>query len=260
MAKDLTAKIKGHIETVLLELDIAEGRLDEEDLKLPEVRLVMSRIDAVRSEYPALIGQLCELGQPPTKEERLTVLRKIAAIESKASRMFPAIASGASSTASSCCTNGPQIQAKLPQINLPPFSGEIGDWLKWSRAFLSTVDCREDLTSDAKMQYLLTTLSGEALETIVNLDPIGASYATAILQLRERYENKAVILEYYLKRLLYPTRATEDGLSMRPSKIILKGPMTHCWRVGLVEQNYLMKLRPFYCWKICPCLLREHGN
>ncbi len=83
MAKDVAAKIEGHIKMVLLELDVANGQLAEEDLKLPEVRLMMSRIDAVRSEYPALIGQLCELGQAPTKEERLTVLGKIAASAKK---------------------------------------------------------------------------------------------------------------------------------------------------------------------------------
>ncbi len=77
------------------------------------------------------------------------------------------------------------------------------------------MDSRTDLSPEAKLRYLFITLKGEALQTIMNLPPTGASYITALRKLRVRYENKAAVLRHYLERFLNPGRAAEDAPSIR---------------------------------------------
>ncbi len=60
---------------------------------------------------------------------------------------------------------------------------------------MSTIDSREDLTSEAKLQYLAASVSGEALHLVSNLEAAGANYATALRQLRDRYEDRVAILK-----------------------------------------------------------------
>ncbi len=163
----------------------------------------------------SLAGKLQGLGSPSSRDERLTILKHILAVRSKASSLAPVSSSVAGSH---FVTSGPgssQLQAKLLQINLPMFSGGTDAWIGWSRAFSSVVDGREDLTSDAKLQYLLTSISGEALRLVSESEATGASYSMVMRQLRDRYEDRASILKYYLRRFLNPGRANDDSASLR---------------------------------------------
>ncbi len=67
---------------------------------------------------------------------------------------------------------------------------------------------------DAKLQYLLTSISGDALRLVSESEAMGASYAMVMRQLHDRYEDHASILCYYLRRFLNPGHASENSSSL----------------------------------------------
>ncbi len=87
-----------------------------------------------------------------------------------------------------------QIQAKLPQIHLLVFSGDAEACITWSRAFVSAIDSHKYLTSDAKLQYLITSVSGVPLRLVSESEATGTSHTTIMRQLRDQYEDRAAIL------------------------------------------------------------------
>ena len=55
---------------------------------------------------------------------------------------------------------------KLPILDLPKFSGEILNWLSFSDLFKALIDNNVNLTNVERLQYLKSSLSGEALKLI----------------------------------------------------------------------------------------------
>ncbi len=207
MAYDDAGSVQGHIELLSLELELLEEWLIAPDLKPQDARTLLSQVDTLRSEYMSLAEKLQGFGSPSSRDERLTILKCILAVWSKASSLAPVSSSVGGSHFVASGPGSSQLQAKLPQINLPMFSGGADAWIGRSRAFSSAVDGRENLTSDAKLQYLLTSISGEALRLVSESKTTGASYSMVMRQLHDRYEDRASILKYYLRRFLNPGRA-----------------------------------------------------
>ncbi len=198
------------LETLLLELQMTEERISTGEVKPENAKRYLTRLEAIRDAYGPLVGQLAEEGTPVSKDERMGFLRRITADLDALENLIPQGLSTAAPHRSGVAPN-----LKLPVINLPVFSGNLEEWPRWYQAFFSGVDAREDLTSEDKLRFLFTTVTGEALQTISNLHPSGASYATALRRLKARYENKAAVLNYYLDKFLNPGRATEDAQSLR---------------------------------------------
>ncbi|XP_065094995.1 uncharacterized protein LOC135716231 [Ochlerotatus camptorhynchus] len=65
----------------------------------------------------------------------------------------------------------PQVNVKLPQLNIPIFRGERTAWNSFKDLFVSTIHNRQDLKASVKMQYLFSYLDGEA-KRMVNSFPI----------------------------------------------------------------------------------------
>ncbi len=198
------------LEQLALELEVIEQQVGRDDLPARDARDMLPQIERIREAYGALLGQFAELGKSEEKEERLSVTRRLAAAQSRALQFCPGAAGAPSGSSDSAV-----VHAKLSPINLPTFSGETEDLLKWYRAFSTTIDSRDDLTSEAKLQYLINSVSGEALYLVNQVESTGASYVTAMKRLRERYEDRATILKHYMERLVSPGRATEDGPVLR---------------------------------------------
>ncbi|XP_054708495.1 uncharacterized protein LOC129218282 [Uloborus diversus] len=86
-------------------------------------------------------------------------------------------------------TNYGSETIKLPKLSLPNFSGNIIDWLTFKDLFNATVTKNESLSDAQKLQYLKTSLKGDAAK-IVNSIPISDSnFKIAYNLLDERYSN-----------------------------------------------------------------------
>ncbi len=208
---DEVATARSRLDYWILELELLEEQLSQAELTPNEAKCAIPQLEKVRDEYSNIAGLLGGLGAPIDKDARISVIKRLSAARSKASQMVPGAFSASSGAYATSQSGSAGIQAKLPPINLPIFAGTTADWIKWIRAFNATVDSRDDLTSEAKLQYLASTVSGEALRLVSNAEAMGANYATVMRHLRNRFEDRNLILKHYLQRFVSPGRATEDG-------------------------------------------------
>ncbi|XP_075159013.1 uncharacterized protein LOC142232177 [Haematobia irritans] len=93
------------------------------------------------------------------------------------------------------------VEARLPKISLPTFSGNYMEWVPFRDIFVSLVHSNESLSRIQKFYYLKGSLSGEASNLIRTISATDANYETAWSTLESRYHNKRVIVGHLVTRL-----------------------------------------------------------
>jgi len=76
-------------------------------------------------------------------------------------------------------------EAKLPQLDLKPFSGRYAQWSEFYDTFKCAIDSLSNLVPVQKLQYLKSCLKGEAAALVRNLNLNDANYAIAIDLLKD---------------------------------------------------------------------------
>lgn len=90
---------------------------------------------------------------------------------------------------------------KLPTINLPTFEGSYDQWLFFRDTFNSIVHNSTSLSSVEKFHYLRLSLKGEAASVISSLEICEENYDTAWQLLKNRYENKPLLINNHVEAL-----------------------------------------------------------
>ncbi|UYV81292.1 hypothetical protein LAZ67_20000677 [Cordylochernes scorpioides] len=90
---------------------------------------------------------------------------------------------------------------KLPKFNLPIFSGEMSQWLSFKDLFLVTIDKNTTLSDIQKLQYLHSSLKGDAARIIKGFPITENNYTQAWKTLVERYDNKREIIFSQLDKI-----------------------------------------------------------
>lgn len=90
---------------------------------------------------------------------------------------------------------------KLPTIELPHFNGAYDQWITFYDTFRSLIHSNESLSSIQKLYYLKSCLKGEAAEVIRALNVSDNNYEIAWGLLKDRYENKRLIVHNHVKAL-----------------------------------------------------------
>ncbi|KYN02007.1 hypothetical protein ALC62_07184 [Cyphomyrmex costatus] len=93
------------------------------------------------------------------------------------------------------------LTVKLPTLQLPKFNGSYDQWLMYKDTFTSVIDSNVRLTRIQKFQYLCSSLTGEALQVIHTLETTDENYEIAWRLIKERYENKKLIISTHIKEL-----------------------------------------------------------
>lgn len=88
--------------------------------------------------------------------------------------------------------------SSLPRLTIPKFDGHIDHWTEFSSMFNALIHSNTSLTPVEKLQYLKSSLSGSALNTISNLDISNTNYEIAYKQLSDRYSNPRRLCSFYL--------------------------------------------------------------
>lgn len=103
----------------------------------------------------------------------------------------------------------------LPTITIPKFEGDYMKWISFADLFTKTV--HEQQMSDAhKMWYLKTNVIGEAANLINHLAVTAENYSAAWQLLKDRYDNKRVMVATAVQRLLdQPSGASTLGAIKR---------------------------------------------
>jgi len=94
------------------------------------------------------------------------------------------------STSAVCKPGGTQFSVShLPPINIPPFSGKYEEWESFRDRFTSLIIENQDLSAFARMNFLASSLTGRALESIKSIPIIADNFEIAWKTLVSRYEN-----------------------------------------------------------------------
>lgn len=102
---------------------------------------------------------------------------------------------------------------RLPKIELKHFSGDPQTWIAFINLFDATIHSNSSLSPVAKFQYLLGTLSGEALNLIKSLPISEANYIIAYNMLRERYHSVRRLSSLHMNKII-----DLPGVSFSPVK------------------------------------------
>lgn len=101
-----------------------------------------------------------------------------------------------------------QGQVKLPNISLPDFQGHYDEWITFHDTFVNIIHENQQLSKIQKFYYLRSCLKGEAVQTVHSLKITNDNYEIAWSLLKERYENKKLIINTHMKAIfdLYPVK------------------------------------------------------
>lgn len=91
---------------------------------------------------------------------------------------------------------------ELPKLKLPDFDGKMAHWSNFIELFNQIVHNNKAIGDDARMQYLKTSVKGEAARLIGHLQTTARNYETAYNILTKRYANTRVQLGKLLDLIL----------------------------------------------------------
>ncbi|XP_030381837.1 uncharacterized protein LOC115629498 [Scaptodrosophila lebanonensis] len=110
---------------------------------------------------------------------------------------------GTDPSANSTLLNGAAVSrvGKLPMLKLPEFSGKYTEWTSWYNAFTTLIEADHDIDELSKFIHLKSCLSAVPLRTIECLELSAVNYRKALQLLRDRFENKAIIVQSHVSEL-----------------------------------------------------------
>jgi hypothetical protein len=112
--------------------------------------------------------------------------------------------------------NNSKPTVKLPQINIPEFTGKVEEWMEFFDIFKSLIDENKSISPIEKFYYLKSSLRGEALRIISSLEISAANYKGALDLLKNRYDNKNIIIQKHIAELFnLPAVVKENSIQLR---------------------------------------------
>ncbi|CAB0038564.1 unnamed protein product [Trichogramma brassicae] len=94
-----------------------------------------------------------------------------------------------------------QSHSRLPQINVPDFSGRREDWESFRDLFNALIHQSSHLSNVERLYYLKTLVRGDARSALDSLQLTGDNYDTAWKLLESRYENRRLLVHEHLLAL-----------------------------------------------------------
>lgn len=104
---------------------------------------------------------------------------------------------------------------KLPPINIPQFDGSFDKYLQFYDTFKAIIHENKSLAPTQKFYYLLSSLKGEALQTIQAIQISDTNYFIAWKLVCEKYQNDRLIINSHIQSIFELSalnRESKDGL------------------------------------------------
>ena len=102
---------------------------------------------------------------------------------------------------------------KLPNIEIPTFSGNFSDWLEFKDLFNATIIKDEQLLNVEKLQQLKTHVRGEAVDMLKTIQVLDHHFESAWKKLDDHYTNKRRLISMYVSHLLDIPSVTSESPS-----------------------------------------------
>ncbi|XP_069191362.1 uncharacterized protein [Procambarus clarkii] len=114
-------------------------------------------------------------------------------------------------------------EVKLPQINIPTFSGDENEsWDDFWSKFVDAVDSKTNIPQTTKFTYLQGLLRKEALKVISNITLTSDGYASAVQLLQTNYDNKERTVTVLVQKLLDLPSANNSAESLQNFRLELE--------------------------------------
>lgn len=102
---------------------------------------------------------------------------------------------------------------RLPTIELIKFYGDEFSWNSFFSLYTSLILCRKDISKTEKFHFLFSKLENEPRSLVQHLPMVDSSLDTAMEILKSRYENKRLLADAHLARILnLPALSRSNGL------------------------------------------------
>lgn len=98
-------------------------------------------------------------------------------------------------------SNNNSSAVKLPPLDLPFFDGKYDQWTSFFDTFSALIHSNNNLTNVQKFYYLQSCLKGEAAQAISSIAVTDLNYEIAFKLIKDRFENKRLIIQSHLKSL-----------------------------------------------------------
>lgn len=105
-----------------------------------------------------------------------------------------------------------QQESSLPKITIPKYNGDYDMWRSFHDLFVSLIHNNKKLTSVQKLYHLKSCLIGEAEKLLRHTPITEADYEPAWKKLKERYENKRILVNHQLKTLVNQPKITAEKI------------------------------------------------
>ncbi|XP_071643023.1 uncharacterized protein [Temnothorax longispinosus] len=109
-----------------------------------------------------------------------------------------------------------QLRVRLPKLDLPNFTEKYDEWFPFFDTFNSVIHSNTSISNIQKLQYLRASVTGDASNITSFLEISELNYKVAWNLLKERYENRRVIVNTHIKAIMdLPTMAKENSCELR---------------------------------------------
>lgn len=181
------------------------AQLDERKSKLeqcwPEYNFVQTRLE--------LVEEAEANDRAPFEEAFYALSAKIRELLN--SMRTPRSAASPTSIASSHETSDTLTHVRLPKLNLPIFSGKYDEWFPFFNTFHSVIHSNAALSNIQRFQYLRAYLTGGASNVVNSLEISEANYEVAWALLKQRFDNKRVIVKNHIKAIMDLSFMTKEN-------------------------------------------------
>ena len=107
------------------------------------------------------------------------------------------------------------LHQRLQRLSLPKFSGDAGEWPRWSALFKTMVDSQSVLSDTEKMVHLQASVVGMAQRTISGKLYDGELYAEAMKTLEDRFGRQEDVVHAHLQDVfLCPAVSHHDPVGL----------------------------------------------
>ncbi|KAJ3659063.1 hypothetical protein Zmor_010772 [Zophobas morio] len=125
--------------------------------------------------------------------------------------LFPASSPLNTPTPSNHSQTTRQNNIRLPKISLRNFDGDFVQWYPFIQKFNTAIHNNKSLPPVDKFQYLLSCLSGEALNLIKSLTLSGDNYPIAYKILIDRYDDKRKLAAQFFHGIMSIPKLTKES-------------------------------------------------
>jgi hypothetical protein len=100
---------------------------------------------------------------------------------------------------------------QLPSIKLPIFTGLYENWVEYRDLFNSLINTNSGINNTQKLQYLKSSLQGQAAQVIKSLEISETNYPIAWQLICDRYDNKKLLINNHVKALFNLTTVKNES-------------------------------------------------